>query len=139
MKGSIVRTLLEEDVRTTMSKNSFGTRLSLPAGDGRVTLYSLPELARSLGLQDRVIFTGHLPDIRPALAALDVFVHPGSPEPFGLVNIEAVTADMNDFRPDGRFDRVISVEMFEHMRNVEALLDRLADGLAPGEIGRAHV
>ena len=30
-----------------MSKNSFGTRLSLPAGDGRVSLYSLPELAKS--------------------------------------------------------------------------------------------
>jgi cyclopropane-fatty-acyl-phospholipid synthase len=57
----------------------------------------------------------------------------------GLVNIEAVTADMNDFRPDGRFDRVVSVEMFEHMRNVEVLLDRLADGLAPGGRVLVHV
>lgn len=37
-------------------------------------------------------FTGHLNDVRPALAALDVFVHPGDPEPFGLVNIEAMAA-----------------------------------------------
>ncbi len=37
-------------------------------------------------------FTGHLADVRPALAALDVFVHPGDPEPFGLVNVEAMAA-----------------------------------------------
>lgn len=35
-------------------------------------------------------FTGHLADVRPALAALDLFVHPGDPEPFGLVNVEAM-------------------------------------------------
>jgi len=57
----------------------------------------------------------------------------------GLGNIDAVTADMNDFHPDGRFDRMISVEMFEHMRNVEALLGRLADGLAPGGRVLVHV
>ena len=33
---------------------------------------------------------------------------------------------MNDFAPNGRFDRVVSVEMFEHMRNYEALLARIA-------------
>ena len=37
-----------------------------------------------------MVFTQHLPDVRPALAALDVFVHPGAPDPFGLVNIEAM-------------------------------------------------
>jgi cyclopropane-fatty-acyl-phospholipid synthase len=47
-----------------------------------------------------------------------------------LGNIEVVTADMNDFHPEGSFDRVISVEMFEHMRNVEALLDRIAGWLS---------
>ena len=44
----------------------------------------------------------------------------------GLGNIEVVTADMNDFAPAGRFDRVVSVEMLEHMRNYEALLARIA-------------
>lgn len=39
-----------------------------------------------------VHFTGHLSDVRPALAALDIFVHPGDPEPFGLVNVEAMAA-----------------------------------------------
>lgn len=47
-------------------------------------------LASELGLGGQVVFTGHLTDVRPALAAMDVFVHPGDPEPFGLVNIEAM-------------------------------------------------
>ena len=54
----------------------------------------LRELAAELGLADRVVFTGHLDDVRPALAAMDVFVHAGSPEPFGLVNIEAMAAGL---------------------------------------------
>jgi len=49
-------------------------------------------LADELGLAGQVIFTGHLDDVRPAMAALDVFVHPGEPEPFGLVNVEAMAA-----------------------------------------------
>jgi cyclopropane-fatty-acyl-phospholipid synthase len=44
----------------------------------------------------------------------------------GLANLTVVTADMNDFAPHGRFDRVVSVEMLEHMRNYEALLARIA-------------
>lgn len=50
----------------------------------------LVELTRQYGLSDVVVFTGQLDDVRPALAALDVFVHPGAPEPFGLVNVEAM-------------------------------------------------
>ena len=40
-------------------------------------------------------------------------------------NVRVVTADMNAFDPGGRFDRVVSVEMFEHMRNYEELLHRI--------------
>ena len=50
----------------------------------------LHHLADTLGIADLVVFTGHLADTRPALAAMDVFVHPGDPEPFGLVNVEAM-------------------------------------------------
>lgn len=50
----------------------------------------LRRLADDLHLNECVVFTGHLDDVRPALAAIDVFVHPGDPEPFGLVNIEAM-------------------------------------------------
>ncbi len=48
------------------------------------------ERALLLGLEDIVSFSGHLSDVRPALAAFDLFVHPGDPEPFGLVNVEAM-------------------------------------------------
>lgn len=50
----------------------------------------LHQFAQDLGIQERVIFTGALQDVRPALAAFDIFVHPGEPEPFGLVNVEAM-------------------------------------------------
>jgi cyclopropane-fatty-acyl-phospholipid synthase len=44
----------------------------------------------------------------------------------GLANLEVVTCDMNDFEAEhGRFDRVVSVEMFEHMANWRALLTRI--------------
>ena len=49
----------------------------------------------------------------------------------GLVNLTVVTADMNDFVPDGAFDRVVSVEMFEHMANWTALLGKVRGWLAP--------
>jgi cyclopropane-fatty-acyl-phospholipid synthase len=44
----------------------------------------------------------------------------------GLRNLQVITADMNDFDIEDRFDRVVSVEMFEHMRNYEKLLGRIA-------------
>ena len=47
----------------------------------------------------------------------------------GLRNLKVVTADMNDFMPAGRFDRVVSVEMFEHMANWRPLLERMRDCL----------
>ncbi len=43
----------------------------------------------------------------------------------GFPNLEVVTADMNDFDTGHRFDRVVSVEMFEHMRNWPELLRRI--------------
>jgi cyclopropane-fatty-acyl-phospholipid synthase len=49
----------------------------------------------------------------------------------GLGNVEVVTADVNRFEPDRRFDRVLSVEMFEHVRNHGRLLARIARWLEP--------
>lgn len=47
-----------------------------------------------------------------------------------LQNLRVITADMNDFSPNGQtFDRVVSVEMFEHMRNYDQLLSRIASWL----------
>ena len=44
----------------------------------------------------------------------------------GITNLRVITADMNDFDIEERFDRVVSLEMFEHMRNWEELLGRVA-------------
>jgi cyclopropane-fatty-acyl-phospholipid synthase len=49
----------------------------------------------------------------------------------GFRNIEVLTADMNTFQIARTFDRIVSVEMFEHMRNYSALLERLAGWLEP--------
>ena len=43
----------------------------------------------------------------------------------GLANIRVITADMNDFQIDEKFNRVVSVEMFEHMRNYQQLLKKV--------------
>jgi cyclopropane-fatty-acyl-phospholipid synthase len=49
----------------------------------------------------------------------------------GLRNLEVVTADMNTFVPDRTFDRIVSVEMFEHMSNWGPLLQRIRGWLRP--------
>lgn len=49
----------------------------------------------------------------------------------GLDNVQVVTADINAFAPEGRFDRVVSVEMFEHVRNYAELMRRIAAWLEP--------
>jgi cyclopropane-fatty-acyl-phospholipid synthase len=50
----------------------------------------------------------------------------------GLPNLQIVTADMNDFATQDQFDRVVSVEMFEHMANWRGLMTRVREWLAPG-------
>jgi cyclopropane-fatty-acyl-phospholipid synthase len=58
----------------------------------------------------------------------------------GLANVNIITCDMNDFTADaGRYDRVVSVEMFEHMKNWPRLLATIARGLKPGGLFFAHV
>ncbi len=51
---------------------------------------------------------------------------------FGLHNVGIITADMNEFDTEKRFDRVVSVEMFEHMRNHRELFRRIDSWLLPG-------
>ena len=50
----------------------------------------------------------------------------------GLDNLTVITADMNHFGAPGRYDRIVSVEMFEHMRNYRQLFGRIHDWLKPG-------
>lgn len=55
----------------------------------------------------------------------------GECDRLGHDRIEVVTADVNDFQPEGRFDRVVSIEMFEHVRNWGALFERISSWLQP--------
>jgi cyclopropane-fatty-acyl-phospholipid synthase len=56
-----------------------------------------------------------------------------------LNNLQVVTADMNDFEPAPSFDRVVSVEMFEHMRNHGELMRRISGWLRPGGRLLVHI
>lgn len=49
----------------------------------------------------------------------------------GITNLEVITCDINNFSIDKKFDRVVSVEMFEHMRNYQKLMKLVADALKP--------
>jgi cyclopropane-fatty-acyl-phospholipid synthase len=57
----------------------------------------------------------------------------------GLRNVEIITADMNTFDAGGQFDRVVSIEMFEHMRNYRKLLAKVAGWMAPGGLLFIHI
>ena len=59
----------------------------------------------------------------------------------GLRNLEVITCDANHLAfPHGtQFDRVVSVEMFEHMRNYDTLLARIASWMAPAATLFVHI
>ncbi|MFP4353618.1 MAG: class I SAM-dependent methyltransferase [Phycisphaerae bacterium] len=57
----------------------------------------------------------------------------------GIENLTVRTADVNDFDPGATFDRVVSIEMFEHMANYRALLGRIAGWLRPGGKLMVHI
>ena len=46
-----------------------------------------------------------------------------------LNNLKVLTCDMNSFYPETKFDRVVSVEMFEHMQNYERLMENISSWL----------
>jgi cyclopropane-fatty-acyl-phospholipid synthase len=47
-----------------------------------------------------------------------------------IKNLTVLTADMNTLRTPKKFDRIVSVEMFEHMRNYQLLLEKVSSFLA---------
>jgi cyclopropane-fatty-acyl-phospholipid synthase len=57
----------------------------------------------------------------------------------GIKNVEVVTADIGSFDTDQKFDRVASVEMFEHVRNHHQLFANIARWLAPAGQLFVHV
>jgi cyclopropane-fatty-acyl-phospholipid synthase len=58
----------------------------------------------------------------------------------GLKNLRILTRDMNDFdAAPQQFDRIVSVEMFEHMKNYQLLLARIARWLKPTGLLFVHI
>ncbi len=58
----------------------------------------------------------------------------------GLTNVQVRTADVRTLElPARAFDRVISIEMFEHMRNYQLLLRRISEWLRPDGSLFVHV
>ncbi len=58
----------------------------------------------------------------------------------GLTNLRIVTADINGFDIEpGRFDRVVSVEMFEHLKNYQRLFANITRWLKPGGLLFTHI
>jgi cyclopropane-fatty-acyl-phospholipid synthase len=58
----------------------------------------------------------------------------------GLANVRIITCDMNTFDiAPGRFDRVVSIEMFEHMKNYRALMANVARWLKPDGLLFVHI
>jgi len=57
----------------------------------------------------------------------------------GLGNLDVLTCDMNHFEAPSTYDRVVSVEMFEHMRNYEVLFSRIRRWLNPDGCFFMHI
>jgi cyclopropane-fatty-acyl-phospholipid synthase len=56
-----------------------------------------------------------------------------------LSNIRVITADINDLALEKKFDRIVSVEMFEHMRNYRQLLKKINEWLQPDGLLFVHI
>ena len=110
----------------------------------------LKELARDLGVLDRVVFTGYRADMPAVMAACDVFALPSLEEPFGLVYLEALAMK----KPVVALNNGGTPEVVEHSAsgllsapgdqtalaaNVMALLRDPALRASMGEYGRRQV
>jgi cyclopropane-fatty-acyl-phospholipid synthase len=102
--------------------------LELGCGWGSLTLYMAKRLPKS-----RIVAVSNSRSQRNFILAR---AHEQA-----LHNIEVITCDANalSFPPHMRFDRVVSVEMFEHMRNYSALMSRISSWLSPGGSLFVHI
>ena len=57
----------------------------------------------------------------------------------GLRNLRVITCDMNRFDISDKFDRIVSVEMFEHMKNYEKLMANISRWLKPDSLLFVHI
>jgi len=57
----------------------------------------------------------------------------------GITNLKIITGDVSVFQTDLRFDRVLSIEMFEHMKNYEKLIEKVNSWLKPDGLLFVHI
>jgi len=57
----------------------------------------------------------------------------------GIKNLNIITGDVAVFQTDLKFDRVLSIEMFEHMKNYEKLLEKVSSWLKPSGLIFIHI
>jgi cyclopropane fatty-acyl-phospholipid synthase-like methyltransferase len=57
----------------------------------------------------------------------------------GLSNVTVITCDINTFNIDKTFDRILSIEMFEHMKNYQKLLRNISSWLKPDGLLFIHI
>ncbi len=57
----------------------------------------------------------------------------------GFKNVEIITQDMNEFQISKKFDRLMSVEMLEHMKNYQKLFERFASFMKPNGLFFVHI
>ena len=107
---------------------------------------SLKQLAHYHGIEDKIIFTGYLDNMPEIIADLDIVVHAScTPEPFGLVIIEAMAAGkpvvatnaggVPDIIQDGINGTLVPMRNADAM--ADAILDLLADPAKVKRMGRA--
>ena len=56
-----------------------------------------------------------------------------------ISNLKIITRDINDFRTEEKYDRIISIEMFEHTKNTKKLMNLINDWLNPNGLFFMHV
>jgi cyclopropane-fatty-acyl-phospholipid synthase len=101
--------------------------LDLGCGWGSFALWAAERFPRS-----RVVALAHTPAQRRFLAE--------RARSRGLYPLTVTVADVNRFEAEGRFDRVVAIELFEHVRHHDRLLARMARWLAPeGRLFVSHV
>jgi len=57
----------------------------------------------------------------------------------GIKNLNIITGDVAVFQADLKFDRVVCIEMFEHMKNYEKLLEKISSWLKPSALLFVHI
>lgn len=107
-------------------------------GQGRLE-QDLRSLSQELGLAERTVFMGQVPEVRCYFKAFDVFALTSDREPFGMVLLEAMAAGVPIIASDcgGAPEIVGGFARLFPFQDINALADLLVDAASAGEEDRA--